>query len=108
MGRARDEGGGILNRDTFLNGVHTSDMGRIKTMQSNDSTKFYIELEFFNPLKVIELAELCKSGDIYGYACGLVQRLQPNTNNGQVFRDTDEGGGEWQLDDPSPVISENK
>lgn len=66
-----------MDRYTHLTGSHTSDVGRIKTLQSHDSTKFYIELEFFSPLRVAELAELCREGDIHNYAVGLINRLRP-------------------------------
>ena len=66
-----------MNRTTHMTGIHTSDVGKIKTMQSSHNTKFYIEIEFFNPLPVVEVAELCKDGDLYGYAKGLVDRLKP-------------------------------
>lgn len=95
-----------MDRYTQLTGVHTTDAGRIRTLQSDDNSRFYIELEFFSPVKVVELAELCKSGDLYLYAHGLISRLEPESS---VFRSTHrEGGGEMQLDDPSLVLSEEE
>lgn len=66
-----------MDRNTHLTGSHTSDAGRIRTLQSGDNTRFYIEIEFFSPLPVVEVAELCKEGDLYKYSHGLIARLKP-------------------------------
>ncbi len=65
-----------MDRYTSLTGVRTTPTGRIKTMRSDDATKFYIELEFNEPLKVQDLAELCRDGNIYNYSKGLIGILE--------------------------------
>lgn len=65
-----------MNRQTEIVGKHSAPAGQLKTYKNGNNDRFYIEIEFNQPVNPLDLAKLGNGGNIYDYARGIIQMFE--------------------------------